>query len=271
MCRATRFFALMAAAAMLHCTDRIAGGTGVGNPPLAEVSLDVKAGSASGAAIAKASAGLQRNPDGSFTIRDSAGLPVTLLAIEALVQGIDFALPDSVDCARFKGIDCMDGESSVIGPFTVDLMSGKSQPPLTKIKLPAGLYRKIGFELISSGDSGETWDSAAQNIVIRGKLGTDSGAGRAFAVRLNLKEGLDFPHPTGIQIRADTLNNILLGLNVDGWLGGTELTKCVEAMPVDSSGSVLLQGDAFCGGVGKVIRRNIEGSGGLDQEWQSGP
>ena len=264
----TFHFALAATAlAIVGCgQERLAGGIGVGNPPLADVSLALKAKSVSPIANAKTSAAALTNPDGTFTIGDSLGTSIILDSIIARVDGIDFTLPDSLHCADVPGLPCIDAETAVKGPFSVDLMRGISHPPIGRFKLPAGVYKKIGFELISGDSASEdTWDSLTQNIVVWGRVGT---SGKRFVARLNLLEGMDFANPGGIGIRADTLNSIQLGLNVDGWFLDTDMQACVDGSPAtaDSAGITRLQGDGFCAGTGKRLRKNIEFSGGLDHD-----
>ena len=264
MIRAFHIALSAAILALVGCgPDRLAGGVGVGNPPLAEVSLALKAKSSSSVAIAKTSAIALTNPDGTLTVGDSLGNPITLDSIIARVDGIDFTLPDSVRCSDVSSLPCIDGETAVRGPFLVDLMRGISHPPIERFKLPAGTYKKIGFELISSDSaSEETWDSVAQNVVVWGRMGT---SGKRFVARLNLLEGMDFENPGGLSIRADTLNFIQLGLNVDGWFHGADMQACVDGSPAtaDSAGITRLQGDGFCAGTGKRLRKNIEFPGGF--------
>ncbi len=267
MFHAKYFLVLVGAYLVLNCGfQQVAGGSGAGNPPLATVALAVKANSISKTGLMKTLIGSIRNPDGTFTIKDSVGNNVTLRKIEALVEGIDFTLPIAIHCDNFRVSECMDGEFFVPGPFIIDLLTGKSQPTLAKIKIPPGVYKKIGFELIKSDtDTQGAYIPTLQNIIIRGKIGADSGIGRMFKIALNLRDGLDFLDSTGIKLRTDTVNTVFLGLVVDKWLQGTDLRKCVDsAVVTDTGGAALLEGDNFCLGLGKRIRQNIEFSGGLD-------
>ncbi len=251
--------------------ERVAGGAGAGNPPLGEVTLALKAKSSGPRILPKSTASGLIALDSGFVIRDSAGAVLSLDSIVSRVEGIDFALPDSLDCPIFSGLPCKDGETTLEGPFDLDLLRGISHPALNVFKIPAGLYRKIGFKLIANKqDSLTDWDSTSQNIVLWGRMGALGSAGQRFVIRINLTEGLDFGDPVGVRIKSDTLNNILLGLNVDDWFQGTDMQACMAASPAgsDSAGIVRLQGDGFCSGTGIRVRRNIEASGGINYEDQ---
>jgi hypothetical protein len=282
MSKSYPYLATLLGLLLAHCgPDKVAGGAGAGNPPLAEVTLAFKASSladtalpkGSGGALSKASSIVIRNPDGTFTIRDSSGSGLTLTSIDVLVRRIDFSLPDSLDCGDAKGTVCDSGEVSVKGSFAMDLMTGTSMPALSRFQLPAGLYKKVGLELNESptesgrsgtGKRGEEAFSA--NMIIKG--GTDGTLGpvRLFALKLNLREGLDFEKPDGFTITAASSNMVLMQLAVDNWLQGVKLASCLDtlAVPPDSSGRWNLEGDDFCAGDGLRIRRNIEASGDID-------
>ncbi len=251
---------------MIHCNpDRMAGGAGAGNPPLAEVSLVIKARST---VLGKSSAVRPSALPGSGLIaKDSLGATLFLDSILTRVEGIDFTLPDSLDCSGFTELSCVQGEVAIKGPFTVDLLRGLAIPPLVNFRIPAGLYRKIGFEPISMGkDTLGIWDSTTQNIVVWGRLMDSASSPKRFVVRLNLMEGLDFENPGGARVKPDSLNNVLLGLRADGWFHGIDMRACVAdpGTGADSAGVARLQGDGFCSGMGAKLRRNIEFSGGFD-------
>ncbi|MDB5051777.1 MAG: hypothetical protein JWO30_4848 [Fibrobacteres bacterium] len=282
MSKSYLYLATLLGLLLAHCgPDKLAGGAGAGNPPLAEVTLAFTASSladtalpkVSGGGLAKASGIVLRNPDGSFTVRDSSGSDLTLTSIDVLVSRIDFNLPDSLDCEDAKGTVCDSGEVSIRGSFAMDLMTGASTPALSKIRLPAGLYKKVGLELkeeaVESGKSGMGKlgeDSFAPNMIIKGRTDGSKGPARLFALKLNLREGLDFEKPDGFTITAASLNNVQMQLAVDNWLQGVKLSSCLDTTTVlpDSSGTWNLEGDDFCAGDGLRIRRNIEASGDID-------
>lgn len=267
--------------------DKLAGGAGAGNPPLADVTLAFAAKSLtdtvlkkSGAqpirpsGLAKTSDAVIRNPDGTFTIHDASGSPLILTAIEADIERIQFELPDGVSCRQVPATECDSGEISVKQTFNLDLMTGKSAPALGRIKLPAGLYRKAELRLVekveghSNSSEGGASDSSKPNLVIKGHTDSALGTVKAFAIKLDLSEGLDFEKPDGFKIAADSLNAILIQLSVDDWLKDVELVKCIDAADPasDSAGIRILSGDRLCGGQGLLIRRNIEASGEIDRD-----
>jgi hypothetical protein len=269
-----RLTALAACTALLHCApDRMAGGAGAGNPPLAEVSLSLKAGSADPTSFAKPATSVLRNPDGTFTIQDSSGADFTLTGIEARLKGFDFNLPESLSCAGVTVLPCREGELSLLGPFTVDLMTGKSVPSLDLFKVPAGVYVKISLNLIAQDPpEGSTAEDTTRNLILTGRLGAAGQGGQAFEMALNLRDGLDFSDPLGLRLGADSLNTVRLLLSVDGWFRDVDAAACVTSAARDSTGTVRLGGDDFCGGAGLKIRNSIEASGEVDhKESSAGP
>jgi hypothetical protein len=258
--------------------EKLAGGAGAGNPPLAEVTLAFTAKSLADTTLPKSAAGLAknsgvviRNPDGTFTIHDASGSPLILTAIEADIERIRFELPENVSCKQVPGTVCDSGEVAIKRIFNLDLMTGKATPALDRIQLPEGLYRKAELGLVEGveghSNSGDGSGSSKPNLVIKGHTDSAQGSVKAFALKLDLSEGLDFEKPDGFRIAADSLNAILIQLSVDNWLQGVELVKCIEAADPasDSAGVRILSGDGLCGGEGLRIRRNIEASGEIDK------
>ena len=267
---------------LAHCgPDKVAGGAGAGNPPLAEVSLAFKANSsadtalpkASGNALRKSGGVVIRNPDGTFTIRDSSGSAIELTSIEVSVSRVEFNLPEGLTCGDAIGTDCANDEISVTGSFTMDLMTGASSPALGKINLPQGLYKQVELAFRQdSGSAGSLPDTLFPNLILKGRIDSADGPVRPFTIRLNLREGLDFEKPEGFPIIAGTVNKIQIQLDVDGWLQGVDLTACLDTAGVlpDGSGTWNLSGDGFCGGEGFRLRRNVEASGAIDRDADEG-
>ncbi len=254
--------------------DRVAGGAGAGNPPLADVTLAFKAGSAGDTVLRKASTGVVRNPDGTFTVRDSGGAALILTAITVQVEKIDFELPTGISCAQATGVACDSDEVSIKGAFAMDLIVGSSVPPVSRFRLPEGVYRKVGLGLVEQesesshgSEGGDTGSAAAPNMIIRGHTDSAAGPVRSFSLQLNLSEGLDFDNPSGLKIKADSLNSVVLQLAVDHWFAGVELARCLDSASVpDTTGVLVLKGDGTCGGSVLRIRRNIEASGDLGDD-----
>jgi hypothetical protein len=262
--------ALTALLALSGCVDvKLAGGAGAGNPPQADVVLSFKANSleAGKAALGKSSGTVLRNPDGTFTAHDTSGSALDLSAIEVQVAKIEIVLPQELDCGDIRGIACGNDEALIKGPYVMDLMTGTAVPSVDFIKLPEAIYHIIELELPTAahGDAPGT-SSKPFNIAIRGRSGNSAAAGKAFELRLNLKEELTFEDTAGFHIEPASLNNVILKLNVDAWFNGTRFAGCLEQSPPDSAGVIILEGDDFCAGEGLRIRKNIEASGQVENE-----
>jgi hypothetical protein len=263
-----------------HCgIGNLSGGSGAGNPPLAEVALAFKANSAADGALPKSSSLASINPDGTLNVKDSAGALFTLTAIEVLARQIDFDLPEGLSCENASGVACDSDEVNVDGPFRIELVAGTAVPALNTLKPPEGLYTMVSLDLEENKtDSAKADSSSASsgpylpNLVILGKTDSAKGPVRRFALKLSLTEGLDFLDPKGIRISSKALNSVLLKLAVDGWFQGVDLTSCLDSGEpfIDSLGLHNLYGDHFCLEAGSRIRKNIEASGDLDVEEEDG-
>jgi hypothetical protein len=234
------------------CFDRVAGGAGIGNPPQAEVSIALEAKSSATVPLAKASNGSESVPalGGPLYLRDSAGTSITLTGIEIQVAKIEFSRPDSVTCEDGEP-NCLEHEIGLNGNFTMDLITAKSSPAIGILKIPSGIYGKIGLNP-APADSLPGSMRPRYNFLLSGKTGA-VGAERPFVMEIDLEEGLDFTSPTGIRIVKDSLTAIRLSLNVDGWFAGVDLRACMDGIPADSSGATLIRESGFCAGaVGRV-------------------
>lgn len=268
-------FGLFALLAFLlgACSERLAGGAGAGNPPLAAVTVSLQAGSApllaKRSARTGAAASLAGAADSVLAVPDSAGTVLTLLGIEARVRHLEFDLPQGLSCQGWGGLTCEEGEILVNGPFRADLVNGTTLPEIAPFKLPAGTYTGFGIDFVDGGrnaDSSAPWDTALQNLAIRGKVGPAGGMGREFQIQLKLQDGLDFENSAGIRIDIPSANKVRLRLRVDRWFRGIDMVRCLDIAPVGPDGAAQLFGDGVCGGAGRRIRANIESSGEVDEE-----
>jgi hypothetical protein len=257
--------------------DPLAGGTGVGNPPQADVTISVKANSTdtlvgqARISLSKKSSAVLLNADGSLTVKDFSGSFITLTGIQVKLQKLDFELPQGLNCTQFVGLSCADEEASILGPYTLDLIQGIATPSINFIKLPEGRYSKITLEFRAVETNPQIrLDSMAiqENMTILGKLGRSDEVGKAFEIRLNLKDGLDFEDSSGIQIHSKAVNHLILKLDVDRWFEGIEFAKCLNdgSAVTDTLGTAILRGDTFCNDQGGQVRGNIEGSSEINND-----
>lgn len=254
--------AVTACLALTQCGNpRVAGGAGAGNPPLAEVMLDLRANS--DAPLAKSVTSVVRNPDGTLTIADSLGAAVTLTGLQARVKSISFPLPDSLTCPEVEDLPCAENERTLAGPFVIDLLTGTSVPDIGRFRIPAGLYRKIDIKLSEPNDTATSQEP--DGLIVTGRLGAAGAGGKAFVISLGV-EALDFDNPEGLLLSADTVNTVALSLTADAWFKDVALSACVESTAADSTGVARLQGDEFCGGAGARLRNGIEASGDIEAE-----
>lgn len=251
---------------MWGCFDRVAGGAGAGNPPMAEVSIALEAKSTApvppakvGAAKSASSGG---NPGGPFQVEDVSGYRILITGIEIRIDRIEFSQPDSATCKAGAG-PCLDKEIGLNGDFRMDLISGKSNPEIGVLKVPASLYQEIGLNPAPS-DTIPGSSRPRYNLLLSGRGGT-VGSERAFAMEIDVEESLDFQSPGGIRIAQDSLTRIRLALSVDNWFQGVDFRPCLEGIAADSAGVSRIRGLGICSGAVQRIGANLQESEDLEE------
>ena len=100
-------FAILGACLLAGCLgDKVAGGTGVGNPTKGSVTLALVADDTPAAKAAAKASAIPRNPDGSFDIADAGGTIFTVRSSFANVGRIKIALPEGLDCSDADETGC---------------------------------------------------------------------------------------------------------------------------------------------------------------------
>ncbi|MBL8787578.1 MAG: hypothetical protein JNJ59_21925 [Deltaproteobacteria bacterium] len=206
---------------------------------------------------------LTGNPSLSGTDADGAELSVE--SGIALVDRLEFALPDGVDCdfptvtaAYATHCDAGDARLVVDGPWTVDLVSGETWPPLDGLELPEGELGAIALKM--KGDAG----AARAALTLEGTFkASREAAGRPFALELGGAVVAKFdPGEALVVSRATT--GLGLWLDVTGWFATLRLGSCIAAGGVPEVDGVLLLNRAekrTCGNVEAALRTALVSSG----------
>ncbi len=250
----------LASMLLVNCGgEKLAGGAGAGNPPSAKVAFVFKASSSPLLPLAKKSSVGLRNPDGTFSLKDSVGSLLTLSTIKIFSKSIELILPDSLSCDEIINLECIDRDVTLKGPYSMDLITGLATPNLRTVELPAGSYKGFKLQFLNEEDNlpSVSLDSVVTNVILKGKIAT---TGKAFAINLLVSEDLEFIPLNGTPIKSSLLNNITLSVSIDKWFDGIDMLKCFESkdVQIDSTGTLILQGDKACGGSGQRMRLNIE-------------
>lgn len=251
------------AAALMGCLEsRVAGGTGVGNPTKGSLTVTMQA--ASGGALAKRAAGTPRNPDGSFDIRDAGGTVFTVRSSSANVGRLKLSLPLGVDCEDADETECEANEVTVAGPFVADLMAGTWQPDPGAFRIPVGNYHRIDVRLQAADEEkpGTDPDLAGHSMIIKGNFAYAGRSDRAFTIGLDFDEDTRFQSDTGFALQAGN-NRITIFLDVEKWLTGADITKCLDNgdLTLDASGNLTAIDSGACSALGESIKDAVKASG----------
>jgi hypothetical protein len=138
--------------AVFSCSDKIAGGSGAGNPGATTVAVIAVTTDSSEIpdTIPDAHSGIRMYPDTVKIIDDSSGKFV-LIHAELKIRRIVF-LFDSLE-KRMPDLDSIQlpltaSDYGIIldGPFVFNILSGNSFPPVPRFSLPEGKYKGIRVE-----------------------------------------------------------------------------------------------------------------------------
>lgn len=260
----TKSLLFLCAAFLAGCMDdRLAGGTGIGNPK-GSVTVAMQAASSQDG-LAKAAA--PRNPDGSFTIIDAGGTAFTVRSGFANVGRIRMKLPDGIDCLDAHETLCDAAEVSIPGPIIADLMTGNWHPDPGTLSIPVGAYRRIDVRLEGKSNEKPGPDTGldGHSLIIKGEFDHAGKTGRTFTIALDFEEDVRFISDTGLTVDSVGLNRFIIFLDVEKWLAGANITKCLEdgGLALQADGNLTIDKDNACGQLENDVKAAIKGSGSL--------
>jgi hypothetical protein len=225
-------------------------------------------GSAS-AALAKSSAGP------GLVIGDTTGVRVTLtealLHIKKIRLGADSegdtceadGLPKDGDSTKV-GKDCVDKSDNTVkgGPFIVDMISGAVTPDIGTMEIPAGTYNRVKIHIhhAEGNDTGET-ALGGQTLIAKGTYSVKGGEEMPITLSLRFNEVLHIRSAAGMELDADKVHTLLMGINVGGWMNNLDFSACLSNL--SAGGAVILNEDsAFgkCLDAEHVLKDNVRAS-----------
>lgn len=249
---------------------RVAGGTAVGNPPQPGSSTFYLQATSGKPLLPKASANAVRASDSSFSVIDSGGTTFIIREVLANVGYVKLKLPDSVECIKDVETECELEDVKLPGPYIADLMTGKFQPDIGTFRIPPGIYRRVEFRLEGLQQMLPGIDSAlfGHSMIIKGTFSYGGKTDRRFTFSLDFDEEIRIESLSGMTVRDQGLNKLILRLEVKKWLSGANITRCLdgEDMALDPEGNLSLDKNNDCGGLEDILDAGVKGSGDLEEQ-----
>jgi hypothetical protein len=260
----------------------IAGGTGVGNPPVVAASFHVVADTSAAQELGKTvasllssrSAQLWAPPMGAFPIVDDGDLSLTVDSAVVVVESIFFIVDSAEECgsllAEHAGpLSCDSNGILLPGPFVFNALSGECDPPLDSLLLPQANY--TGVKLFLKDQAGDSTPGGVQMrtaIYLAGEFFFADSL-RRFSMQLGVNSLSRYLLPAGTILDTASGSAFVLQLRAAHWLDSVDLQPCIIAgnLPLSSDGSLEIapmSGAGPCRGVEGQIRRNVVNSGVLE-------
>ncbi|XXF78176.1 hypothetical protein P2318_00020 [Myxococcaceae bacterium GXIMD 01537] len=211
-----------------------------------------------------------------ITFKSSDGVAFTLSEARIHLRDIRLDLPKGTKCSQVlnltSGAECKGGDSGsgsgtlvVPGPLVVDLMTGRSTPDLSALRIPSGNYKRIDFRLEEAKSSevpvGEPL--VGYSLLARARFDR-AGTASTLEMKLKFSEDARFESATGVDVPEG--GSLLPMLRPAVWLEGLPLGACMQKGDVEIAGDVVRIDDRAkgdCGGAEDTVKRNIKRSGDL--------
>ena len=131
-------------------------------------------------------------------------------------------------------------------------------PSLDEIKIPAGTYKRIDFRV-------EDDENNSSFAVVAGF--DHEGESMTLNLDLDFNEDIRIEMPQGIYV--DEESDLIAEFVVDNWLGGVDITTCMDEGDVTIAGNIVFVDDSStrgaCSDIENTIKRNMKESGQFDK------
>lgn len=104
------------------------------------------------------------------------------------------------------------------GPFVLDLLTGSTTPSLASLQLPAGTAIRVDVRL----DDKHQLNSSS--LIVSGNYNAN-GVSNPFSISYDFNEEIKFRNDSGFEISAAQLNCMVMGLDVEKWFAGVDLSQ----------------------------------------------
>lgn len=209
---------------------------------------------------AESSAALAKSAAEPIVIGDTSGIRVTfseaLLHIKKIHLKHDSdndgcedsgskALPTADGIPSADDKDCDGGSEATVkgGPYVLDLLTGVSTPDIGILTFPAGVYDRVKIHLHSADGNDTTL--GGYTLVAKGTYSLEGGAEKPFNLALRFNEVIQIRNPAGMNLDADAVHTILIGLNAGQWLRNLNVKGCVSA--IGAGGEIIVNEDSAMG------------------------
>jgi len=224
--------------------DRVAGGTGAGNPD-ASIALRILATTKTVAAARTALVPV----DTGLVLRDSGGLEFRPNRVRAWVDRIEVDLPGNAQCPDSKGSDsCEVGTLWRDQGRVWDLVRGVPDSLQTPFLLPSGTYRtlRIRFDKPGGSDVSKSDCLSGRSFCLEGTF-LRLGVVRPFRLQVALQQKLVFADSTGISI-APGSSRLSALLGIGKWLSSLDVGNCLDggSLPAGTD-TLVIDRDFPCG------------------------
>jgi hypothetical protein len=252
---------------MMNCSDsKVAGGTGMGNPPQGKVTLSFEA-TTSDTELMKQSASTTPLASDSLVVSDSAGTPFVIRKLLLNIRHIYFELPPNESCDDLPDLECV---IKIPGPFMADLLKGTTRPVLLRRSIPAGTYRDIEL-LLDNVDASDTLaleyeEMVGHTMMLQGAFSYQGRSDRIFTIRLEFYEEVDIESQEDLVLNENEELKWKVWFDARQWLTNINITRCLDENPdlLDGQGNLILDNGSECGQMEDDLNESIINSGSFD-------
>jgi hypothetical protein len=209
---------------------------------------------------AAGSAALAKTASEPLVIGDTSGVRVTFSEALIHIKKIQLkhetnddacddsgskALPKEGDPLSNDDKDCNGGSEATLngGPYVLDLLTGASSPDIGTLTFPAGTYDRVKVHLHSADGNDTTL--GGYTLVAKGTYSVAGGEDKPFSLALRFNEIIQIRNPAGMELDADALHTILIGLNAGQWLRNLDIKGCLSTLGAD--GAIIVNEDSEMG------------------------
>jgi hypothetical protein len=265
---AVRLAAVAASAILASCLgERVAGGTGVGNPPLGSATIALVASPSPSPALKPAS-GSSSAGDSGLYLSDGAGMQFHLKSCVANVGYIRIKLPDGITC-RPEIPGCETDRVELEGPLLADLLAGTLAPDPGAMTIPVGSYNRVEIRFEAPRDDAPNPDPALResSMHLSGTFAYAGRTDRTFDISLDFDEEVRFDSGS-MAVRENSDNDLRIRFAVEKWLADADIGDCLAdgRLALDSSGNLRIDESSNCGDLEGILKAGIKASGTLDKD-----
>ncbi|MDB5104673.1 MAG: hypothetical protein JWP91_2362, partial [Fibrobacteres bacterium] len=204
----------------------------------------------SSAALAKTSAGE------TLVIGDTSGVRLTFTEALIHIKKIQLKSESDDDKCDDSGSkvedpadkDCDGGSEATVngGPYILNLLTGASTPDIGTLTFPAGVYDRVKIHIHhAEGKDTSSTSLGGNTLMAKGTYSSAGGEEKPFTMALRFNEIIQIRNPAGMNLDADALHTIIVGLNAGQWLRNLNVAGCLKSL--GANGAVILNEDSDMG------------------------